>query len=137
MAGRQFKSKFGAMNKRKHCWACVKCPAVYETKETVCHECHNQVMYFPSQAELRRYRSLQLEQRAGVISGLQLQPSYPVVINGQKVCEYRADFKYVRGEQPVIEDCKGTMNDKYHDPVFKLKKKLIEAIYGIEISIVT
>ena len=125
------------MKQRKHCWACIKCTAFYQEKQTACLECHNPVVYFPSKAEFLRYRTLQVQQRAGAITDLQLQPVYPVVINGKKVCEYRGDFKYNRGGIPVVEDCKGTLNSKYHDPVFKLKQKLIQAIYGIEISIVT
>ncbi len=132
-----FTSKHDAMNRRKHSWACIKCSEIYDHKETACLKCHNPVAYFPSQAELIRFKNLQVMQRAGVITDLQLQPKYPVVINGKKVCEYRADFKYNRGDIPVVEDCKGSLNPKYHDPVFKLKQKLIEAIYGINISIVT
>jgi len=72
-----------------------------------------------------------------MITDLELQKSYPVVIKGKKIFTYRSDFNYNRNGEAVAEDCKGSMNSKYHDPVFKLKKKLIEAIYGIDILIVT
>lgn len=137
MSGNRFRSKTEAMGKRNHSWACLGCRASFQQKFKSCPECQAPVHYFPSKAELRRFRALQLEQQHGSISNLELQPSYPVVINGQKVCTYRADFKYIRDDQTVIEDVKGTRNEKYLDPLFKLKRKLIEAIYGINISITT
>lgn len=92
--------------------------------------------YFPSKDELKRFYALRLELRCGTITNLELQPAYPVVINGQKVTTYKADFKYTRDGLPVVEDVKGTLDEKYLDPVFKLKKKLIEAVHGIAINIV-
>lgn len=137
MAASKFTTKQGAMNKRKHCWACIKCTAVYTAKQSKCIDCGSKAVYFPSQSEFVRFRNLQMQQMGGLITDLELQPKFPIVLNGIKVCEYRADFKYNRGELPVIEDVKGSMNEKYHDPVFKLKKKLVEAVYRISISIVT
>lgn len=131
-----FRTKHEAQNKRKHAWGCLKCDGVFAQKETACQLCGGPVHYFPSKAELRRFAALRMEQRAGIITDLELQPSYTVVINGEKVCTYRADFKYTRGEQRVIEDVKGTTNEKYLDPVFKLKRKLVEAVHGISINIV-
>ena len=133
----KFKTKQQAMNQRKHCWACAKCSAFYTVKQSACLECHNELYYFPSQAEFHRFRSLQLQQRAGMISNLELQPKYPVVINSKKVFTYLADFKYTKGSEVIVEDVKGSLNKKYQDPVFKLKQKIIEAIYGFKISIVT
>lgn len=84
---------------------------------------------FDSAKEARRYGELKLLQRGRQISGLQVQPSFPIVINGVKVCTYKADFGYVdQIGSPVIEDCKG-----FKTPVYLLKKKLMLAVYGIEI----
>lgn len=85
---------------------------------------------FPSLREGKRYRELVILQRVGAISNLELQPKYPCVVNGKKVCEYRADFRYddlVKNCQ-VVEDCKG-----FKTPVYRLKKKLVEALYGFPI----
>jgi len=42
---------------------------------------------------------------------------------------YRADFTYVNEDgQPIVEDVKG-----FRTPVYRLKKKLMRALYGIEI----
>ncbi len=132
----RFKSKHHAMNQRVHSWGCLGCSAAFDIKYTICPNCKSPVQYFPSRDELRRYRQLQMEQRAGLISGLQVQPKYTVVLNGIKICEYRADFKYLRDGHEVIEDVKGTLDEKYLDPVFKLKRKMVEAIYSIKITLV-
>ena len=93
---------------------------------------HNQLHYFPSKAELNRFRSLKSQQDAGFISKLELQPHYPIVVNDQKVANYTADFRYVDAEGvTVIEDVKGKETD-----VFKLKKKLVEAIHQVSITLV-
>lgn len=76
------------------------------------------------------YRSVQLKllQKQGLIKGLQEQVSYPIVINGIKICSYIADFKYIENGKEIVEDCKGFLT-----PIYKLKKKLMEAVWGIEI----
>lgn len=85
---------------------------------------------FDSAREARRYCDLRLLQRAGKIRDLELQPRFPCIVNGARVCEYRADFAYhdvERGER-VIEDAKG-----FKTPEYRLKKKLVEALYGVVI----
>jgi len=89
---------------------------------------------FPSKAEANRYAQLRLLEKAGEIEGLELQPKYPLIVNGVKVATYIADFRYrwVRGVSQsltVTEDTKGV-----HTPVYELKKKLVRALYGIEIT---
>lgn len=136
MKNNRFNSKHQAQNLRKHVWGCLHCTAQYSTKRTICAECQREVHYFPSHSEYLRFRALQFEQRFDQISDLELQPSFPIVINGQLVCTYRADFKYCRDGEEIIEDVKGTTNEKYLDPVFKLKRKLVAAVYGIDIHLV-
>jgi len=66
---------------------------------------------------------------AGEIINLELQPKFPIEVNGIKICTYIADFRYKeRDGTEVVEDCKGFKTD-----VYRLKKKLVKAIYGIEI----
>lgn len=136
MNSARFSTKHEAQNKRLHSWVCLHCNSDFTEKHKQCIECGGQLHYFPSKAELRRFRSLRLEQMAGQIESLELQPSYTIVLNGKSICTYRADFKYIRDGQRVIEDVKGTTNEKYLDPVFKLKRKLVEAVHGINIHIV-
>lgn len=86
---------------------------------------------FDSRKEAERYSMLRLLERNGEISNLQLQVSYPIIVSGQKICTYRADFVYadeVTG-QVVVEDVKGMVT-----PVYRLKKKLMLAVYGISIQ---
>lgn len=85
---------------------------------------------FASRMEARRYTQLWLMQRAGEILDLELQPEFPVEINGIRVFKYVADFRYVdraTGET-IVEDTKG-----YKTPVYRLKKICVEAGYGIKI----
>jgi hypothetical protein len=84
---------------------------------------------FPSRKEARRYQELQLAEKAGVISGLERQVKYPLTINGVKVADYICDFRYrERGVGVVVEDTKGMRT-----PVYRLKKKIMKALYDIDI----
>ena len=80
---------------------------------------------FASKKEATRYCQLCLLQKSKLISNLTLQPKFPFIINGIKVCSYIADFKYIDNNGvEVVEDVKG-----YRTPVYKLKKKLLLALY--------
>lgn len=85
---------------------------------------------FASLHEAARYQELILLKRAGKIRDLVLQPAFPLVVNGKKVAKYIADFQYIDMEtgKTQIEDAKG-----YKTAVYRLKKKLVEALYGIQI----
>lgn len=86
---------------------------------------------FDSKAEAKRWQQLKLLERANEITALKRQQHFPIVINGQKVCTYIADFTYsdLRAGRDVIEDVKGMATEGY-----RLKKKLMKAVHGVEIS---
>lgn len=87
---------------------------------------------FASKAEAARYQQLKILERAGEVSSLTMQQRYPLMVNGTKVAHYVSDFDYFdvrRGR--VIEDVKGIQT-----PAFRLKRKMFEAQYGIEITII-
>lgn len=84
---------------------------------------------FASQAEGLRYWELKHLERAGEIRGLTMQPAFPIIVNDTKVATYKADFAYEQDGQQIVEDVKGVKT-----PTYRLKKKLVEAIYGIEIT---
>lgn len=95
---------------------------------------------FASKAECRRYVDLRILERAGHIRNLELQPVFPIEVmnpaNGEMVLcgVYKADFKYVDlpfrcPERVVVEDVKGFSTD-----VYRLKRRLVQAIYGITIT---
>lgn len=90
---------------------------------------------FASQKEARRYQELKLLEKAGAILTLGLQPSFKLKVAGRHgilrdIGEYVADFSYtdVRTEQYVVEDVKG-----FKTPLYRWKKKHVEAQYGIQI----
>lgn len=83
---------------------------------------------FDSKKEAARYAELKILLKGKVISNLELQPSFPVVVNDKKICVYKADFSYTENGKSAIEDVKGVRT-----PVYRLKKKLVEALYGIKI----
>ena len=69
-------------------------------------------------------------QAAGEISRLILQPKFDIIVNGVKVAYYKADFAYFNKNNRVIEDVKGVKT-----PIYRLKKKLVEALYpGVKIE---
>ena len=84
---------------------------------------------FDSKKEAARYAELNLLERAGEITCLTLQPRFDIIIKGKFCCFYKADFKYFTAETCVIEDVKGMKT-----PMYRLKKKLVEAQYGIKIT---
>ena len=103
---------------------------------------------FDSKKEAKRYTELKLLEKTGMITHLELQPTYDITINGAKICKYKADFRYftVRAENnepsynskgewqtptmtgqkegQIVEDVKG-----FKTPIYRLKKKLVEACY--------
>lgn len=85
---------------------------------------------FASRHEANRYSELMLSQRAGIITDLDLQHKFSIDVNGTHVCNYFADFTYrlVETGEFVVEDAKG-----HKTAVYKLKKKLVKAVFGIDI----
>lgn len=86
--------------------------------------------FFPSKRELSRYKQLQILERAKQIKDLKRQVPFAFSINGCPIFKYYADFTYTLMETNgvVVEDAKGVAT-----PLYRLKKKIIEAEYGIRI----
>ena len=101
----------------------------YRAVRTVCRAKHSHA----SKRESARCDELHLMVKGKQIRELiaDPQPRYPLVVNGVKVGTYVADFYYfdIRKKVAVVEDVKGMPT-----PVYRLKKKLVKALYGIEIS---
>ncbi len=80
---------------------------------------------FDSILESSRYLHLKELLEHNLISDLEIHPPYPCEVNGKKVCVYKADFRYKNKQgETVVEDTKGI-----ETPMFRLKKKLVEALY--------
>lgn len=88
---------------------------------------------FDSAKEARRWQELCLLVRAGEIRDLRRQVAYPLVVNGMLVASFVADFVYVEGGQVVVEDVKGGTTKATRPERYRLKKKLMLAIHGVEI----
>lgn len=95
---------------------------------------------FDSQKEARRWSELLLLQQAGKISGLIRQPVYRIYVKPMlnagdadpiKCGEYRGDFQYYESGRKVVEDVKSAPTKT---AVYRLKKKLVEVLYGIQIE---
>lgn len=91
-------------------------------------------MTFDSTREARRYQDLELMQRSGQISDLRRQVPFAITVNGVFICEYYCDFTYAQPRigkpaEQVYEDSKGFATE-----IYRLKRKLVEAIYGIKIK---
>jgi len=83
---------------------------------------------FASKAEARRYSELKALERAGIISYLELQPRFPLIVGGNVVCTYVGDFRYMENGKSVTEDVKG-----HKTPEYILKRKLLLATHpGID-----
>jgi hypothetical protein len=84
---------------------------------------------FDSQAEANRYAELKLLERAGKVTQIILQPVFEFYVDLKPIFKYYADFSYINEHgNKIIEDVKGPRT-----PLYKLKKKLVEARYGIKI----
>lgn len=94
---------------------------------------------FASKAEARRYGELKLLAKAGEVRDLEIQPRFPLVVPTKgsvawtQVGHYVADFRYRLGAKGVlvVEDVKSKPTKT---PIYRLKKKMVEAIYGITIT---
>jgi len=86
---------------------------------------------FASKKEANRFSELMLLALAGEIRGLELQPKFTMRVNGKKICDYIADFKYRTKDEWIVEDVKG-----YKTPVYKLKSKLFDALWGDDYRLV-
>lgn len=92
---------------------------------------------FDSIKEMNYYLKLKLLENAGKIKELELQkefeiqPSYRLNNKSRRKITYRADFTYKTTEDNQIHviDVKG-----YRTDVYKIKKKMFEYKYGIEIE---
>ena len=97
----------------------------YRNKRT---EYHGHV--FASKHEAAIYQQIELLKMAGEIKEIELQKSFEILVNGHKICKYIADFvAYDRHGTRRVIDAKGVKT-----AVYKLKQKLMLAVWGIEIE---
>ena len=106
-------------------------------------------LVFDSEREWQRYTELVLALKSGLITQLQVHPKFELSVNGEKVCDYVADFSYriygLKGNDLkdgqkltwdgtagfylfVVEDSKGVRTKDYI-----IKRKLMKAVHGIQV----
>ena len=74
---------------------------------------------------------LKLLLKTGNITNLKLQERFPIKIKDKLICTYVADFSYEENGNRIVEDVKSAYTKKL--PLYRIKKKLVAALYGIEI----
>jgi hypothetical protein len=57
---------------------------------------------FDSKLEGARYNHLKELEALGLISDIEIHPSFPCVVKDKKVCLYKADFKYKNSEGAMM-----------------------------------
>ncbi len=94
---------------------------------------------YASLREAKFCHELDIKKARGIIKDYRVQCNFPIVINGILVCTMRLDYVvlYADGKNRYV-DTKG-INDEGEavtaTSVFYLKKKLVEAYYGITIEL--
>ena len=92
-------------------------------------------IWFDSKREGVRYVELRTMRAAGLITFLECHPKYRVGIKGIFICDVELDFAYwdCSQQQSVFEDVKSPGTNT---ALSKLKRKMVEAEYGIVIELV-
>lgn len=88
-------------------------------------------IWFDSKKEAAEYGKLKLLERIGKVQQLELQPAFELhAPSGEVLGKYKADFRFIDQEgRSRVVDVKGVKT-----PVYRLKKKMVEAEYGIRIE---
>jgi hypothetical protein len=89
--------------------------------------------FFSSQKELKRYRELQLLEKAGEIRDLKRQVRHKLVVNGVLIAVYVSDAEYITVStgKHVVEDTKSPMTKKLAP--YRMKRALMLGLFGIKI----
>lgn len=112
----------------------------YKNKKTIVEG-----IEFDSKKEAEYYLRYKTLEKFGKIKNLVLQEKFPFIINGVPVVirserypkgrttSYRADFSFFDIESGAwrVVDIKGVQTD-----LFKLKRALVEAIYGVHVEVI-
>lgn len=90
--------------------------------------------WFDSKLEAKHWHQLKLLERTGDIYGLAHQHRFKLIApDGTHICDYIADFAFFdkREDRFRVLDSKGVLT-----AVFRLKKKLMKALLGIDVEII-
>lgn len=117
------------------------------------HKIKNAYGTYDSQLEFARFLFLSNREKEGEITNLRRQVEYLLIpaqygteikhlktkdkevrVLLERSCSYIADFVYERNGKTIVEDCKGSKYIITAD--FKIKKKLLLWVHGIELRYV-
>jgi len=86
-----------------------------------------------SKAERKYLAGLRVRLRAGEIYALACQPEFPLIVNGQFIGKYTADFAFWDAQEDRFRviDVKGVETRE-----FKRAKKHVKALYGIDVEVI-
>lgn len=90
---------------------------------------------FDSKREAKVYSDLKLLERSGKISGLELQKKFDLIVNGQTVGTYTADFVFIdheQGNRQRVIDVKGVQTRE-----FRRTRKILMASQNINVEVWT
>lgn len=93
-------------------------------------KCEADGLKFDSLKERNRYTELKLLEDAGEIDFLEVHPLFRLMVEGELICKYSPDFSYYENGKLVVEDVKSEITKTY---AYRIKKKLMKAIFGVEI----
>jgi len=82
----------------------------------------------PSIKHFKRKGELLLLEQNGQITNLREEVPFEIIVCGQYVCSYIADFTYIQDGECIVEDVKGRISAEY-----SIKRKLMQAIHKIKI----
>lgn len=85
---------------------------------------------FASKREMNRYCTLKILATNGKISELRCQVTFRLNVNNTHICNYIADFVYTENGRRIVEDVKSKPTKTQ---LYRIKKKLMRAVLGIEI----
>ena len=94
---------------------------------------------FDSEKEGRYYQELGLLVKANEVSSFKIQVPMKIEVNGIRIATYILDFKveYPNGDIEYVDVKAKKKDGKFlTTSTFNLKKKLVEAIYGIKLKLV-
>jgi hypothetical protein len=107
-----------------------KAPLKYRNEKTVIGH-----VKFDSKKEARYYAELKMLEKAGVVTGLVLQPKFKIcekiVHNGKtlRTRYYNADFQFYENGKLVVVDVKSEITKK--NPIYTLKKQLFLSLHNV------
>ena len=93
---------------------------------------------YDSMAEMRHCEGLKLRLKSKDIFDLQLQRRFKLEVKGQLICTYIADATFLDAKGLLhVQDVKGGKGGKdrgTRTPEYRIKVKLMKAIYGIDVE---